>query len=66
MGLFIRGSTISRGIGLVDPRPEVGRLERRKRQQQVAEIALRIDGDHRDAVDRGFLDQADAETGLPA
>ncbi len=27
LGLFIRGSTISRGIGFVDPRPEVGRLE---------------------------------------
>ena len=43
----------------------VGR-EIRKRQQQVAEIALRVDADGRDAVDRRFLEQREAQPGLAA
>ena len=38
----------------------------REGQQQVAEVALRIDRDHRHAVDRGLFDQVDAEAGLAA
>ena len=54
-----------RGAGF-DPGQEVGLAQLRKGQQQVAEIALGVDGDHRDAVDRRLFDQRDAETGLAA
>ena len=39
---------------------------RGKGEQEVAEIAFRIDRDDGDAVDRRFFDQVDAETGLAA
>jgi hypothetical protein len=38
----------------------------RKRQQQVAEIALRVDADGRNAVDAGLFEQREAEAGLAA
>ena len=50
----------------IDPRREVGGSEVRKRQEQVAEIALGIDGQHRDTVDGCLFDQRDPEPGLPA
>ena len=50
----------------IDPRREVGGSEIRKRQQQIAEIALGIDGQHRDPVDGRLFDQCDAEPGLAA
>ena len=53
-------------VVLVDPGPELGGAQTREGQQQVAEIALRIDGDHRHAVDGRFLDQPEAQAGLAA
>ncbi len=50
----------------IDPRREIRRRQARECEQQVAEVALRIDRDHGDAVDRRFFDQADAKTGLAA
>jgi hypothetical protein len=50
----------------VGPRREVGGLKIRKRQQQIRKIALGIHGDHRQAVDRRFFDEADAQTSLAA
>ena len=59
---LLRGEGVGRQPGaarlvLVDPRAEVLGGEVRERQQQVAEVALRVDGDDRDAVDGRFLDQ---------
>ena len=36
----------------------------RERQQQIAQVAFGIDDDGRDAVERRFLNQADAESGF--
>ena len=40
--------------------------ESREGEQQVAEVAFRIDRDHGHAVDRRFFDQVDAKAGLAA
>ncbi len=70
LGLLLREvvgrESLARGVLLVDPGPEVRGREIGKGQQQVAEIALRIDQDRRHAVDRGLLDQRQAEAGLAA
>ena len=50
----------------IDPRQELGRFQVRKRQQQVAEVALGIDADRRDAVDAGLFEQRQAQAGLAA
>ncbi len=65
-GEGLGGEAVARRVGGVDPRREVTRREIGKRQQQVREVALRIDGEHRHAVDGRFLDQSDAEAGLAA
>ena len=54
------------GLTLVHPRPEIGRRERREGQQQVAEVALGIDGDRGHAVDGGLFEQGEAQAGLAA
>ena len=54
------------GLIVVDPGPEVRRRERRERQQQIAEVPLGIDGNHRHTVDRGFFDERQAQAGLAA
>ena len=59
----LAGST--RFIG-VDPWRKVAGREPRERQQQISEIAFRIDRDDGNAVDRRLLDHVDAETGLAA
>jgi hypothetical protein len=45
---------------------EIARRQIWKRQHQIREIALRIDDEGRNAVDRRFLDQSDAQAGLAA
>ena len=50
----------------VDPGTEIAGRQRRERQQQVAEIALRIDRDDRHAVDRRLFDEREAQPGLAA
>ena len=44
-------------LARVDPGLEVGGLEVRKRQQQVADVALGVDGDGRHPVDGGLFEQ---------
>src|SRR5262249_53930016 len=50
----------------VDPGLEVRRPELREGEREVPEIALRVDGDGGDAVDRGLLEERDPEPGLAA
>ncbi len=50
----------------VDPGPKLTRRQLRERQEQVAEVALRVDGNHRHAVDGGLFDERQAEPGLAA
>src|SRR5262249_48161324 len=59
---FLRREVRDRKTGFlrvlfVDPRLEFLGTQTGERQQQIAEISLRIDDDRRDAVDRGFLEQ---------
>ncbi len=51
--------------GSTQGRKSAGR-EIGERQQQVAEVALGVDDEGRDAVDRGLLEQRDAQAGLAA
>ncbi len=50
----------------IDPREELGRFQVRKRQQQVAQVAFRIDADRRDAVDASLFEQRQAQAGFAA
>jgi hypothetical protein len=50
----------------VYPRQKICRVQFRKSQQQISEIALRVNGNHRDAIDRAFFDQVNAEAGFAA
>ena len=52
------------GVAGVDPRLEVGRGERRERQAQVGEVALRVDQEDGHAGGEHRLDEHHAETGL--
>ena len=68
---LLRGKRVGRHPGsprlvLVNPRPEILRGEPWKCQQQVAQVPLRIDRDDGHAVDRRFLNQSQAESGLAA
>ncbi len=56
-GVVVGRLALARGRRLVDPGPEVGGREIREGQQQVAQVALRVDRDGRDAVDRRLLEQ---------
>ena len=51
---------------LVDPRPELRRRELRERQQEVAQIAFRVNRDDRDAIDRCLFDEREAQARLAA
>ena len=53
-------------VVLVDPRPKSSGARFGKRQQQVGEVALGVDDDRGDAVDRGLFEQRDAQAGLAA
>ena len=65
-GFRVGAAVVSRRFLLVDPGPEVRRIQVRKRQEQIAEISLGIDRDHRDRVDQRFLDDRDPESRLAA
>jgi hypothetical protein len=51
---------------LIDPGTKLFGRERRERQQQIAEIPLRIDHQRRNAIDCRFLQQIDTQAGLTA
>ena len=53
-------------LGRIDPRLEIFAAEFRKGEEQVAEVALRIDGEDGDAVDRSLFEQRDREPRLAA
>ena len=55
-----------RRLVLGDPRTEFVGRQVRKRQQQVGDVTLRIDRDRRNAVDRRFLEQRQAQPRLAA
>ena len=50
----------------IDPREEVLGTQLGKAQEQVAQVSLGIDRDHRDAVDRRLFQQGDSQPGLAA
>ena len=54
------------GLLLVHPGQEVLRGQIREGEQQVGQIALGVDGDHRDVVDQRLLQQAERQAGLAA
>ena len=54
------------GLLLVHPGQEVLRGQIREGEQQVGQIALGVDGDHRDVVDQRLLEQAERQAGLAA
>ena len=63
------GEVVGRGAGLggvvlVDPGPEVLRAQRREGEHEIGQVALGVDHDRRHAVERGLLDDADAEPRL--
>jgi len=60
-----RDSLALGGIGF-QPGEEVARCQLGKRQQHVGEVALGIDDERRDAVERRLLDEPDEEAGLAA
>ena len=43
--VLVRRAAMPRGVGLVDPGPKVVWSKRWKREQKVAQVALRVDGD---------------------
>ena len=65
-GEVLDAQALARGVGGVDPGLEVRRAQLREGEHQVAEVALGVDADRRHAVDRGFLEQREAETRLAA
>ena len=66
LGELLLRQSLRLGVLKTDPRFKVRRLQIRKGEQQVAEIALWVDGNDRDAIHRRFLDHADAQSGLAA
>ncbi len=50
----------------VDPRLQIGAAGLGERQRQVRQVPLRVDRDHRNPVQRGLLEQTDAQAGLAA
>ena len=65
-GVVVGRDALARGVVLVDPGPEVGRAQLGEGQHQVAQVALGIDDDGRDAVEGRLFEQADAEARLAA
>ena len=65
-GPVVRRLAVPPRLVFVYPGPEVRRGEVRERQEEVAEVALRIDHDRRNAIDRGLLQQVDADARLAA
>ena len=56
-GVRLRGQPGPARFVLVDPGAEVAGRQPRKRQQQVRQVPLGVDGDGGHAVDGGFLDE---------
>ena len=66
VGEFLERNALAlRGLRL-EPRQEVGRGKVGKREQHVGEVALGIDDQRGDAVDRRLLDEADEQPCLAA
>ena len=57
---------LARRLGRVDPGLELRGAEAGKGQHQVRDVALRVDHERRDAVERGLLEERDAEARLAA
>ena len=60
-----RAST-PRRVARIDPRLEIPRRERRKREEQVSDVTFGIDADRGHSVDRGLFEERDAEARLAA
>ena len=65
-GRRVNGRVVTLRFAGINPRCEIRRGEIGKRQEEIPEIALRVDGQHGDAVDGRFLDQRDPESRLAA
>ncbi len=63
-GGFDRFPLAAEGIG-IQPGLEIGRGQVGKMQEQVGQVAFGIDQNGRDALERGFFHQANAQTGFP-
>ena len=66
LGVLVRRPPMACRVGLIDPGAEVLRTQRGEGQQEVPQIAFRVDRDYRDPVNRGLFDQRHAQTGLTA
>ncbi|MDP2999605.1 MAG: hypothetical protein Q8N47_19100 [Bryobacterales bacterium] len=65
-GVVLDRNALAPRVVLAHPGSEVLRAQIRESQQQIGQIALGIDHDGRNAVDRRFLQQADTKAGLAA
>ena len=65
-GQRLDGRALARRFGRVDPGLELRGAEAGKGQHQVRDVALRVDHERRDAVERGLLEQRDAKARLAA
>jgi hypothetical protein len=73
---FLHSSLLARVVGgleallprvvLVDPRQEILGTQLGEGEHQIGEVALGIDDEGGDAVDRSLLEQGEAEAGLAA
>jgi hypothetical protein len=62
--VLVRGVALARRLCRVDPGTEVRRAQLGKVEQQIAQVALGIDGDGGDAIDGGLFEERDAQTRL--
>ena len=58
LGVFLRCSSLTRRVSFIDPGSEVRCPKRWEGQQQISQVALRIDGDDRNTVERGLFESA--------
>ncbi len=65
-GIVVGGDAFLRRLVLVDPGAEILRLEVREEEHQVGQVAFGVDDDGGDLIDRGFLEEADAQARLTA
>ena len=62
----LRVHALASRLALVDPGLQVGRAQLGEGEQEVPEVALRVEDERRHTVQRGLLQQRDAEAGLAA
>ena len=62
--MLVGRNAFFRGIVLVDPWPKNRRIQRWKRQEQIGNVALRINHDRRDTIHRRLFEQSKAKAGL--